>query len=163
MTDARTPEVIDGVLCTAGHFNDPRTLYCSVCGISMLQQTARIVRRPRPPLGVLVWDDGASTSVDSGMVMGREPGVHPLVTDAGLAPHVVDDPTIESSRVHLAVRPSGWDVTVVDLGSSNGTSIVRGSTGSVEALRPEQPVVLRDSDTVRFGSRSFVFRSHHRV
>ena len=51
------PRVL-GVLCTNDHFNDPNVRYCSVCGISMAQQTLVQQEGPRPPLGVLLMDDG---------------------------------------------------------------------------------------------------------
>ena len=52
-------ERVRGVYCKNEHFNDPRMLFCAVCGINMVQQTPVLVEGPRPPLGVVVVDDGA--------------------------------------------------------------------------------------------------------
>ena len=36
-------------------------------------QAPRLQRRPRPPLGVLVFDDGTRVTLDGDYVLGREP------------------------------------------------------------------------------------------
>lgn len=153
---------VDGVSCVRDHFNDPRTLYCVICGISMLQQTARVVRRERPPLGVLVWDDGVSTSLLVDMVIGRHPFEHDLVTSGQAEPVAVTDGADRLSRAHAAVRLQGWDVLLEDLASTNGTYHQSGATSAVSRLAAGVPMHLMDGDTVWLGARSFVFQSHHR-
>ena len=66
------PEVpqVHGVICARGHFNDPTSPFCASCGISMVQQTHNLVEGPRPPLGVLVLDDGSTYVVDRDIVVG---------------------------------------------------------------------------------------------
>lgn len=160
MTNEPVVEV-DGVCCVRDHFNDPRAMYCVMCGISMLQQTARVVRRPRPPLGVLVWDDGTSTSLVRDLVIGRHPFEHPLVV-AGLAEAlVVEDGATRLSRAHAMVALRGWDVIIDDLGSTNGTHHQSRTTGTVGRLVPGAAAFLLDGDVVWMGARSFVFQSHH--
>ena len=153
--------LVDGVCCVRDHFNDPRALYCTICGISMLQQTARLVRRPRPPLGVLVWDDGATTSLRDDLVIGRHPFGHELVTTGQATPVEMTDGADRLSRAHLAVFLTGWDVEVMDLRTTNGTAVVSGSTGATARLQPEVRCPLADDDTVWLGARSFIFQSHH--
>ena len=60
----------------------------------------------------------------------------------------IDDPGI--SRLHAELRRSGGDVTVVDLGSTNGVVI---SGERVTQAR------LRDGDRIRLGSTEVVFRA----
>lgn len=152
---------VDGVCCVRGHFNDPRTLYCVICGISMLQHTARFVRGPRPPLGVLVWDDGQSTSVAGDLVIGRQPHHHERVAAGQAHPWTVDDGADRLSRAHLLVALDGWDVLAIDLGSTNGTVHRSAATGTTARLMPHTPATLNDGDTVWMGARSFIFESYH--
>jgi hypothetical protein len=49
------------------------------------------------------------------------------------------------SRIHAAIYRSKHTLSLVDLGSSNGTFL------NGERLRPQQTRVLRDGDEVRFG------------
>ena len=58
----------------------------------------------------------------------------------------IDDPGI--SRVHAELRLSGGDVTIVDLGSTNGVL--------VDGHRVDQQR-LRDGAEVRLGSTTLVF------
>jgi hypothetical protein len=158
----RSGVLVEGVCCVRDHFNDPRTLYCVICGISMLQQTARVVRRERPPLGVMVWDDGVSTSLIVDVVIGRHPFEHELVTSAQADALTVADGADRLSRAHAVVKLEGWDVVLEDLGSTNGTYHQSGATAAVSRLAPGVGMHLMDGDTVWMGARSFVFQSHHR-
>jgi DNA-binding winged helix-turn-helix (wHTH) protein len=72
-------------------------------------------------------------------ILGREPGL----------PGTVDDGSV--SRRHARLSWDGATVTLVDLGSKNGT-FLRGA-------RVEGPVVLEDGDEVRIGLVSFVYRA----
>lgn len=65
--------MVEGVYCRNGHFNDPEARYCAVCGISMgsLPKVRQMGRRP--PLGVLIQDDGSASQLDADYVLGREP------------------------------------------------------------------------------------------
>lgn len=160
MSPRDAPEV-EGVCCVRDHFNDPRALYCVICGISMLQQTARLVRRARPPLGVLVWDDGETESLTVDLVLGRHPYGHEFVTSGRARAVEVTDGAERLSRSHLAVHLEGWNVTIEDLGSTNGTVVSSEATGLTQRLAPGAIVHLTDGDTVWMGARSFTFQSHH--
>lgn len=152
---------VDGVRCVRDHFNDPRSLYCTICGISMLQQTSRLVRGERPPLGVLVWDDGATTSLVHDLVIGRHPHGHERVTSGAADALEVVDGADRLSRAHALVALEAWDVLIIDLGSTNGTMHQSGATGTVGRLMPDVAARLSHGDTVWMGARSFVFQSHH--
>lgn len=157
----RPPVEVDGVCCVRDHFNDPRALYCVICGISMLQQTARLVRRTRPPLGVLVWDDGTTTSLTHDLVIGRHPDAHPRVMSGEVDALRVSDGADRLSRAHALLSLDGWEVLVRDLGSTNGTVHQSALTATASRLVSDMPVRLADGDTVVMGARSFVFQSHH--
>jgi outer membrane biosynthesis protein TonB len=151
--------IIQGVYCKNGHFDDPEALFCAVCGISMNQQT--LINRPgtRPPLGVLLLDDGSVFQLDRDYIVGREPGLDATVASGrSRALRIPDDSGIVS-RVHAKVSLDGWRVLVTDLGSANGTRIRLPKDGE-QQLQPHVPLVLTTGSTVDLGGRSFRYESH---
>jgi hypothetical protein len=152
---------VKGILCKNGHLNDPRAGFCALCGIRTTQQTAVLVEGVRPPLGLLVFDDGATVSLDMDYLLGREPETDERVVSGQLRPLLVLDQTGGVSRHHAEVRLEGWDVLLVDTGSANGTLVApRGALGW-SSLVPHQPVRLTAGMAVRMGGRQFAFESPH--
>ena len=125
--------------CKNGHFDDPEALFCAICGISMNQQT--LVPRPgeRPPLGVLLLDDGSVFQLDSDYVVGREPSLDSSVAAGKARPLRVADDTGIVSRVHARVQLDGWRVLVTDLGSANGTRVLLPGHPADQQLVPQVP------------------------
>ena len=108
----------------------------------MMHLTLRMVEGPRPPLGVLMLEDGTLHSVDRTIILGREPSTHPGVV-AGIArPVVLDDPEHTASRVHAEVVLEGWAAKVVDRGSRNGTELIPAGSEAAVMLERDQPVKL---------------------
>lgn len=152
--------IIQGVYCKNGHFDDPEALFCAVCGISMNQQT--LVPRPgtRPPLGVLLLDDGSVFQLDRDYIVGREPGLDATVASGrSRALRITDDSGIVS-RVHAKVQLDGWRVLVTDLGSANGTRVRLPKQSADTVLQPHVPVVLATGSQVDLGGRGFRYESH---
>jgi len=152
--------IIQGVYCKNGHFDDPEALFCAVCGISMNQQT--LVPRPgtRPPLGVLLLDDGSVFQLDRDYVVGREPGLDASVASGrSRALRITDDSGIVS-RVHAKVQLDGWRVLVTDLGSANGTRVRLPKQSADSQLQPHVPLVLGTGSQVDLGGRGFRYESH---
>jgi hypothetical protein len=156
--DARP--IVLGIYCKNDHFNDPRVPYCAVCGISMAQLTHVSRTGPRPPLGLLVLDDGATFRLDTAYVVGREPERDDAVLQGRARALRIDDPKGVVSRIHARVELDGWDVTVVDLASANGTHIAPPNSESWTRLDPHRPVVLTPGTRVVFGRRGFRYESH---
>ncbi|HMJ77888.1 MAG TPA: FHA domain-containing protein, partial [Iamia sp.] len=158
--DQITAEVhVQGVICSRGHFNDPRSRFCSSCGISMVQNTQILTQGPRPPLGVMVFEDGATFSLSSDYVVGRQPDVSELVQQGLALPLPVDDPERSISRAHAELRLVDWDVHLVNLSGTNG-SFVWDENGQQWVPIPEgQSVVLTPGMRVALGRRSAVFES----
>jgi hypothetical protein len=157
--DGRPPVLVEGVLCARNHFNDPDVQYCRVCGIGMVQLTRKVQRQRRPPLGVLVLDDGMGFTLDSDYVAGREPVLDADVA-AGLArPMRITDPDGTVSRLHLRVSLVGWQVEVSDLGSANG-SVLYPPAGPQMRLKPHEPVVIEPGTKVAVGRRSLEYHSY---
>jgi len=152
--------IIQGVYCKNGHFDDPEALFCAVCGISMNQQT--LVPRPgqRPPLGVLILDDGSVFQLDGDYVVGREPGLDSSVAGGKARPLRVVDESGIVSRVHARVHLDGWRVLITDLGSANGTRVKLPRQQAEQPLLPQVPVVLAAGSQVDLGGRMFRYESH---
>jgi hypothetical protein len=149
-----------GVYCKNGHFNDPAARYCAVCGISMAQLTLVPRPGPRPPLGVLVLDDGSIFSLETDYVIGRDPTKDPRVLDNSARPLRLDDPKGLISRAHLQVRLDGWQVQVVDLGSANGTGVFGPRDSAWQPAPRMTPVTIRPGTQVGFGQRQLRYESH---
>lgn len=148
-----------GHLCSRGHLNDPRSHFCVICGIRMNQQTGVLVLGPRPPLGLLVFDDGATYTVDAEYLIGRMPEVDERVVSGALRPISIEDRSGAVSRVHAEIRLSDWDVLLSDCSSRNGTHYAAPGEQSWTPLRPGETHRLTPGMRVRLGGRTLVFES----
>ena len=153
---------VQGLQCARGHFNDPRARYCGVCGIAMHQASFVLVEDVRPPLGVLVFGDGAYHTLAKTMVVGRDPSEDPAATSGDAVPLALNDPTNTLSRIHAEVRLVGWDVEVVDRHSTNGTFVWAPGQTEWERLVPGQPRNLQPGAHVSFGRLTATFESSQR-
>jgi FHA domain len=156
---AEGPPKAEGYLCSRGHLNDPRAHFCVLCGIRMNERTGVLVVDERPPLGLLVFDDGATHTVDSGFLLGREPDGDARVRAGVLRPIVLDDRSGAMSRVHAEIRLENWDVVLTDSGSSNGTYVAEPGAQSWTGLLPSQAFRLVPGTRVRLGQRTFTFQT----
>ena len=157
---ADAPSVL-GVYCKNGHFGDPAARSCAVCGVSMTQRTLVPERAPRPPLGVLAFDDGPIVQLDSDYVIGREPTLNASVAAGQARPlSVVDDAGIVS-RAHASLQLDGWRVLITDLGSANGTHLRRAGEAP-EQLTPHVAVELPPGSHVDMGGCGFRYESRRR-
>jgi len=151
------PEAV-GHLCARGHLNDPRSHFCVLCGIRMNERTGVLVTGSRPPLGLLVFESGLTYTVDAGYLIGRMPDADERVRTGALRAITMDDPAVSMSRVHAEVRLTDWDVELVDLGSSNGTSVAAPEQDWMQLIE-QQPYRLAPGTRVRLGNCTFVFES----
>ncbi|MGC5012195.1 FHA domain-containing protein [Streptosporangium sp. DT93] len=153
--------LVYGVDCKNDHFNDPRVPYCAVCGIALVQRTLVPYKGPRPPLGVLLLDDGLTLRLDTDYLVGRDPERAPEVADGSVRPAKVTSPDGSVSRRHLRVALDNWDVNLVDLGSVNGTQIQPPGDPNFYDIPPNEPVAIMPGTTVRIGvSRTMRYESH---
>ncbi|MET8162029.1 FHA domain-containing protein [Sphaerisporangium sp. NPDC005289] len=153
--------MVYGVDCKNDHFNDPRVPYCAVCGIALVQRTLVPYKGERPPLGVLLLDDGLALTLDGDYLLGRDPERAPEVTSGEARPARVTSPDGSVSRRHLRVRLDGWDVNLIDLGSVNGTQVQPPGDPNFYDIPPNEPVPILPGTTVRVGvSRTMRYESH---
>jgi hypothetical protein len=153
--------LVDGVLCPRDHFNDPGARVCRQCGIGLGQPPRNIERRERPPLGVLVLDDGTRVTLDVDYVVGREPAFDSDVIDGRAKPLRINDPNGTVSRLHLRISLVGWQVEVSDLGSANGS--VLQSSGTEWPLAPFEPTVIEPGVWIGIGHRSMQYLAYRGV
>ncbi|RKN47826.1 FHA domain-containing protein [Micromonospora endolithica] len=158
---APTPTVL-GVRCRDGHLNDPRAPYCGTCGLSNANGGLDPEPGPRPPLGVLTFDDGSTYPLDRGYLLGRSPDSGDG-GDGGCEPLAVDDRDASVSRVHARVDIDGWDVRLTDNGSTNGTFVWVEERNQWDRLRPGVPVVVAPGSWLRIGLRTLRYHSHRGI
>jgi hypothetical protein len=111
-----------------------------------VEPAAPVAPLPRPT--VLRLPDGTQADLTGQLLLGRNPSA-----GEGLEGHVMlalDDPKKMLSRSHVAIDARGPRVTIVDLGSANGTTLVR--SGSSTRLSPRLPVILEPGDRLLLGS-----------
>jgi hypothetical protein len=154
--------IVEGIACSRGHFNHPDARFCSSCGIGMVHMTHNVIEGKRPPLGVLLLDDGTTFSLSTDVVIGRAPESHPAVASGKAQPLVVDDEERSLSRIHAFVELSGWDVRMKDCGSANGTAVQQPGEADWALLAADVPTTLADGARVRLGKRTFVYDARHR-
>jgi FHA domain len=150
-TAGQHPPVVVGVYCKNGHFDDPEARYCAVCGIGMAQLTKTPVDGPRPPLGVLVLQDGSVCQLDSDYVLGREPTLDSSVAGGSARPLRLGTASGLVSRIHARVELDGWQVFISDLNSANGTEILQPGGSSPETLQPGIRTPLVAGAQIRLG------------
>jgi hypothetical protein len=160
IAETRAPEVL-GVYCKNGHFDDPEARYCAVCGISMAQLTKAPRKGKRPPLGVLVLDDGSVFQLDADYVIGREPSLDSSVADGSARPLRLTDAEGLVSRIHARVELDGWQVYISDLESANGTYVQLPGEPEGQLLTPRVRTPLIAGTHVRVGrDHGFRYDSH---
>lgn len=158
--DAESDQVmVRGTVCSRGHFNDPRSRFCSSCGISMVHQTLNLISGTRPPLGVLVFEDGTTFSLSANYVVGRQPHTSPLIESGEARPLVLEDTGQTISRIHAELRLEGWDVYFVHRSGTNGSFLLDKAVGQWSPLPNGEPVQLGSGARVAMGGRVAVFES----
>jgi serine/threonine protein kinase len=147
------PVLVIGARSPAGYFNHPDARRCRLAGRSRdPEHPWRAERGIRPPLGVLLGDDGRNHLVHCDLVVGRQPEEDEEVAEGRAVPIAYEaSPTM--SRVHLRIEPREWEVLVVDT-SSNGTSVRPAGGGAPRPLEPGRPTPLTHGDEIVFEGRS---------
>ncbi|QQM67715.1 FHA domain-containing protein [Actinomyces weissii] len=140
------------VMCPAQHPNAVTALACRVCGAPVGGPSVHV---PRPVLGRLRTSSQEEVVLHSDVVIGRAPQAAPLPN--GTMPQLlaVACPDKSVSKTHCAVRVEGWDLLVEDLGSTNGTFLLRRgeaprrvTRGAPEPLQAGDVLNLADSVTI---------------
>jgi hypothetical protein len=102
-----------------------------------------------PP--VLRFDDGLVVPVDGDLVLGRRPDNHEMVTTGTARPVPIADTQNVLSSAHAALTRSGSEVSLVDLGSLNGTHVAGPEATEWTQLEPGIAHPLSDGDRLLLG------------
>jgi hypothetical protein len=100
---------------------------------------------------VLRFDDGMVVTVDEDLVLGRRPDNHELVTGGGARAVPIADTQNVLSSAHAALQRSGREVSLVDLGSLNGTHVAGPEATEWTQLEPGVAHPLSDGDRLLLG------------
>jgi hypothetical protein len=155
-------EMVEGVDCKNGHFNDLDARYCAVCGVGMGQLTKVRQRGKRPPLGVLILSDGSVCQLDADYVIGREPTLDSAVAEGRARPLRLIGASGAVSRIHARVELDGWQVFISDLNSANGTQIIPPGHRNAVTLKPGARGLLVAGAQIRLGGEYVLRYDSHR-
>lgn len=154
--------MVPGVYCPQQHFNDPRVPFCVTCGAALSRNGADVRQGPRPPLGVLVLDDGETFVVDADYVLGRDPDNDEAVRTGTARPLILADPGRSISRVHARLELDEWDVRISDCISANGTFVASEGSGWTRVL-PGHATTIQPGTHLLLGQRILLFDSPTRL
>jgi hypothetical protein len=109
--------------------------------------------RPEGPAAapVLRFDDGMVVTVDEDLVLGRRPDNHELVSAGSARPVPIADTQNVLSSAHAALQRAGREVSLVDLGSLNGTHVAGPEATEWTQLEPGVAHPLSDGDRLLLG------------
>jgi len=133
--------------CVDGHPNPPEALLCLTCGRPLDGDAVSVLR---PSLGRVRLSTGQEIPLDRPLVVGRKPRVSRVQNDNLPRLVTVPSPEQDISRSHLEVRLEGWHVLLVDLGSTNGSTLLRPGQAPVR-LHPQEPTLAVTGDVVDLG------------
>ncbi|MDP1819968.1 MAG: FHA domain-containing protein, partial [Acidimicrobiales bacterium] len=100
-------------------------------------------------------------TVATDYIIGREPSDDPAVA-RGATGLAIDDADRTVSRVHAELRIEGWDLYVLDRGSSNGTFLLHPHETSRERVGPE-PMYVPPGAMLQLGQRTLSFEPYHQT
>jgi hypothetical protein len=100
---------------------------------------------------VLRFDDGMVVTVDEDLVLGRRPDNHELVQGGSARAVPIADTQNVLSSAHAALQRSGREVSLVDLGSLNGTHVAGPEATEWTQLEPGVAHPLSDGDRLLLG------------
>ena len=155
------PNLVQGINCSAGHFNDPRSVHCATCGLPVAASDRVVVGGECPALGVLVVEGVPPHVVSRNVVIGRYPHEAPEVLDGNAEAFEVTDPS--ASRVHARLVLHGWDVLVADAGSTNGTQIATGGASQWSPVATDAWSILEPGAYLCLGRLIIHFESNRRL
>jgi hypothetical protein len=110
---------------------------------------------------VLRFDDGLVVTIDEDLVLGRRPDSHELVAAGNARPVPIADTQNVLSSAHAALQRSGNEVSLVDLGSLNGTHVAGPEATEWTQLEPGVAHPLSDGDRLLLGWTVITFEQPH--
>ncbi len=158
MQSGNGPQV-QAVLCPSGHPNSPVAPSCRICDLQIVDRA--VVRTGRPSLGLLQFDDGLVVELDRSLLVGRNPKRRDGDDPSAVGLVVVPDEGRALSRTHVEIALNDWQITVVDLGSTNGTVVEAPGEPAVRLRAGEKHIVLPGTRVSLGDEIGFVIGSPH--
>ena len=124
--------------------------HASSCRICSSPLSSSSVTVPRPDLGRIILSTGEEVPLDQDIIIGRRPRSTPTAGRAPARLAIVPSPGKKISRSHCELRIDDWDVRLHDLGSQNGTLLMRPGQAPVR-LDGSVAMVLTPGDVVELG------------
>ncbi|CCG04711.1 FHA domain-containing protein [Blastococcus saxobsidens] len=115
------------------------------------EQTAFWRPDPSDAAPVLRFDDGMVVTIDEDLVLGRRPDNHEMVSSGSARAVPIADTQNVLSSAHAALTRSGREVSLVDLGSLNGTHVAGPEATEWTQLEPGVAHPLSDGDRLLLG------------
>jgi hypothetical protein len=135
---------------SSGGFGSAGSTRASVSAAESGEQTA-FWRPEQSAAPVLRFDDGMVVTVDEDLVLGRRPDNHELVQSGSARAVPIADTQNVLSSAHAALQRSGREVSLVDLGSLNGTHVAGPEATEWTQLEPGVAHPLSDGDRLLLG------------
>ena len=145
--EASAPQV-DAIHCPSGHPNPPDAATCRICATTITDST--VTEIDRPVLGRLANAAGDDLDLDRPILIGRQPPETATIAGEDARIVTIADADTALSRSHAEIRLTGWDVQVVDLGSTNHTYVTLPDEDPVQ-LRPDEPFTIPVGTVVSLG------------
>lgn len=123
----------------------------AVAGMTSEGSTQAMHASAQAPLRCLVSERGEVFPLDRSLVLGRMPSIPQGFEAEGPALITLDDPTREISGRHAYVRVASDGVSLIDLGSTNGTFLAS-VPGQLTRLTPGVPVPLAPGSVFRLAA-----------
>ncbi|MDK3258322.1 FHA domain-containing protein [Blastococcus capsensis] len=115
------------------------------------EQTAFWRPDPSDAAPILRFDDGMVVTIDEDLVLGRRPDNHEMVSSGSARAVPIADTQNVLSSAHAALTRSGREVSLVDLGSLNGTHVAGPEATEWTQLEPGVAHPLSDGDRLLLG------------
>jgi len=149
--------IVEVTYCPAGHPNHPAIGRCARCNATVTPRSPQSGHRP--PVGVLLADDGTVYRVDGDLLIGSAPFDDPEVADGRRRPLRLSSPAGNLAPAHAEIQVSGWALRVTDRGSAAGTHLVRPGRSDWERLVPFRAEPLEPGSHISLGQRVLTFVS----
>jgi hypothetical protein len=149
--------MVSGVNCPRGHFNHPAAMVCLRCRTAIGDTARALISGPRPSLGVLIRDDGALFGLNSGYLLGADPGASSAAGAGGARPLTLAGDGIAPAHAELSV--AGWELRVADRGSTGGTFVLGPGESQWSRLEPYQVRALTPGTHLACGQRIVTYAS----
>jgi len=151
------PEVV-GPVCARGHLNHPRATTCARCG-NPFPVGYHQASGPRPPVGILLADDGSIWSLDGGCLIGTDPSQAPDAQRGLTLIAMRPGSNHTMAPVQAEVQVRGWDAYLVDRGADGGTCIQGPAAEGWSQLSRHEQRELTSGSHVSCGGRVLTYLS----